>query len=158
MFHQGFSVAFFFLSNMIVYKKTDEWYNEWQRTSTSDNEWYNEWQRMTMSDNEWYNEWQRMTTGGTANENVWQRVVDRLTAKVSWRFQTYINNKNMLLCCNLPVCFAWCQEKIPPEKSSPWGFKGRVRVSLGIEHGGEGAFFRGDFFLEPFHTILHLLY
>ena len=61
---------------MIVYKKTDEWYIEWQRMTTSDNEWYNEWQRVTtskttsdnewkqmaMSDSEWqqwYNEWKR---------------------------------------------------------------------------------------------------
>ena len=33
----------------IVYKKTDKWYNEWQRVTTSDNEW----QRITKSDNEW---------------------------------------------------------------------------------------------------------
>ena len=26
----------------IVYKKTDEWYIEWQRVTTNDNEWYNE--------------------------------------------------------------------------------------------------------------------
>ena len=41
----------------IVYKKTDEWYIEWQRMTTSDNElyneWYNEWQRMTTSDKGW---------------------------------------------------------------------------------------------------------
>ena len=69
----------------IVHKKIDEWYNEWQRMTasenvsynewqrmtTSDNEWYNEWQRMTTSDNEWYNEWQRMETSGTANDNEW---------------------------------------------------------------------------------------
>ena len=49
----------------IVYKKTDEWHNEWQRMTTNDNEWYNEWQRVVQwvktSDNEWYNEWQRVT-------------------------------------------------------------------------------------------------
>ena len=51
--------------NLIVYKKTDEWYIEWQRITASDNVWYNEWQRMTtsgtISDNEWCNEWQRVT-------------------------------------------------------------------------------------------------
>ena len=73
---------------MIVYKKTDEWYIEWQRVvqrvTTSDNEWQqvahrvktsetrsgknsNEWQRMTIS----YFEQQRKTT----NDNEWQRVV-----------------------------------------------------------------------------------
>ena len=39
----------------IVYKKTDEWYNEWQQVTTNDNE--------------WYNEWQQVTTSGTMNEN-----------------------------------------------------------------------------------------
>ena len=61
----------------------------------------------------------------------------------------------MLLCCNLPVCFARCQEKIPPEKSPPWGVKGRVRVRLGIELGlesGGGGFFPGGFFSR---TVSH---
>ena len=44
---------------MIVYKKTDEWYIDWQQMTASDNEWYNELQRMTTrgaaSDKEWYN-------------------------------------------------------------------------------------------------------
>ena len=66
---------------MIVYKKTDEWYIEWQRVTTSgttsDSEWYNEWQWMTASGNEWErmtksdNEWQGMTTSGTTNDNEW---------------------------------------------------------------------------------------
>ena len=55
---------------MIAYKKTDEWYIEWHRMTTSatthDNEWHrvvqrtttscasdNEWQRVTKNDNEW---------------------------------------------------------------------------------------------------------
>ena len=29
---------------------------------------------MTTSDNEWYNEWQRMTTSGTTNDNEWQQM------------------------------------------------------------------------------------
>ena len=33
----------------------------------------------TWSDNEWYNEWQRMTTSGTTSENEWQRMVQRMT-------------------------------------------------------------------------------
>ena len=72
----------------IFYKKTDEWYIEWQRVTTKDNEWQrvvqqvikngtmgdkeqqrvttsgrtsdNERHRMTTSDNEWYNEWQQV--------------------------------------------------------------------------------------------------
>ena len=62
------------ISWKIVYKKTDEWYIEWQWMTTSDaksdNEWYNKWQRMTVSDNEWQRVVQRMTT----SDNEWQRV------------------------------------------------------------------------------------
>ena len=58
---------------MIIYKKTDEWYIEWQRMTINDNEWYNEWQLITTSattsENEWYNEWQRVTTG----DNEWYK-------------------------------------------------------------------------------------
>ena len=67
-------------SNMIIYKKTDEWHiewqwmttnaNEWQRMTTSDNGWQRMVQRVTKSGNEWYNKWQRVTT----NVNQWQRV------------------------------------------------------------------------------------
>ena len=80
----------------IVYKKTDEWYNEWQRVTTSGTTSDNEWQRVvksrlfikrqtsdTSSNNKWYNkrqwvtmydnEWQRMTTI-TTSENKWQQV------------------------------------------------------------------------------------
>ena len=67
----------------IVYKKTDEWYLEWQRVTTSDNEWYNEWQEMTTSDKEWQWVVQRVTTSGTTSDNEWynewQRVVQRVT-------------------------------------------------------------------------------
>ena len=53
---------------LIVYKKTDEWYIEWQQMTTSDNEWYNEWQRRTKSDNEW--QWMTASDrSGTVNEN-----------------------------------------------------------------------------------------
>ena len=62
----------------------DEWYNEWQRMTTSDNECYNEWQPVvqwvTMSDNEWQwviendSEWQRMTASDKTNENEWESV------------------------------------------------------------------------------------
>ena len=37
----------------IVYKKTDEWYIEWQRITTRGTTSDNEWQRMKTSDNEW---------------------------------------------------------------------------------------------------------
>ena len=83
---------------MIVYKKTDEWYIEWQRVTTNDNEWYSEWQRVTTSsttsDNEWEwvtmndNEWQRVRTNDNEWYNKWQRVVQRMKANESdFRFQ-----------------------------------------------------------------------
>ena len=58
-------------ASSIVYKKTDEWYIEWQRVTTSgttsynnDNEWqwvYSEWQRIKTSDNEWQGAVQQVT-------------------------------------------------------------------------------------------------
>ena len=50
-----------FRQKMIVYKKTDEWYIEWQRMKTSDSEW----EGVTRNDNEW----QRMTASNPTNEN-----------------------------------------------------------------------------------------
>ena len=61
--------------NLIVYKKTDEWYIEWQRGTTNDNDWQQMVQRVTTNDNEWYKEWQQMTT----SDNEWQRVVSWVT-------------------------------------------------------------------------------
>ena len=70
-------------TQMIVYKKTDEWYIEWQRMTTSgttnDNEWYNEWKRVTTSgtsDKKWYRKWTLMTT----SNKKWQR----MTASDKW--------------------------------------------------------------------------
>ena len=41
-----------YLSNLtILYKKTDEWYIEWQRVTTSGTTNDNEWQRVTISAN-----------------------------------------------------------------------------------------------------------
>ena len=54
---------------MIVYKKTDEWYIEWLRMTTSDNERQQVVQRMTTSDNEWHRVVQRMTTSDTTSDN-----------------------------------------------------------------------------------------
>ena len=54
----------------IVYKKTDEWYNEWQRVTTSGITRDKEWQPVTTNDSEWYNEWQRVTM----NDSEWQQV------------------------------------------------------------------------------------
>ena len=49
---------------LIVYKKTDEWYIEWQRVV----------QRVTVNDNEW----QQMTTSGAKADNEWQRMTQRV--------------------------------------------------------------------------------
>ena len=46
---------------MIVYKKTEEWYIEWQRVTTNDSKWEQVVQRVITSDNDWYNEWQQVT-------------------------------------------------------------------------------------------------
>ena len=62
-----FALLFF----LIVYKKRDEWYIEWQRVTTNDNEWQRVVQQLIKSDNEQYNEWQRMTTSDNEWCNKW---------------------------------------------------------------------------------------
>ena len=52
---------------MIVYKKTDEWYIEWQRVTKSGTTRDNEWQRVTTNDKKWQRVAQRVTT----NANKW---------------------------------------------------------------------------------------
>ena len=52
----------------------NEWYNEWQRMTTSGTTSDNEWQRVTTSGTTSDNEWQRMTTSGTTSDNEWQPV------------------------------------------------------------------------------------
>ena len=64
---------------LIVYKKTDEWYIEWQWLTTSGTTSDNKWQRVTTNDIEWYNEWQRVIQRVAMNGNKWQRVVQRMT-------------------------------------------------------------------------------
>ena len=46
----------------IVYKKTDEWYIEWQRMIPGDATNANEWQRVVQRVRTNDNEWQRVTT------------------------------------------------------------------------------------------------
>ena len=58
--------------SMIVYKKIDELYVDWQQVKTNDNQWYDEWQRVTTSGTTSHNEWQRVTT----SHNEWQRVTE----------------------------------------------------------------------------------
>ena len=65
----GCSFSNFYGKAWIVYKKTDEWYIEWQRVTTSGTS-DNEWQRVTTSGTTSHNEWQRVTT----SDNGWQRV------------------------------------------------------------------------------------
>ena len=47
----------------MVYKKTDEWYIEWQRVATNE-----EWQRVATSGTTSDNEWQRVTACGTSDK------------------------------------------------------------------------------------------
>ena len=56
---------------LIVYKKTDEWYIEWQRVTTigttsetNEKECYNEWKRVLQRVTAGDNEWQQVTTSG----------------------------------------------------------------------------------------------
>ena len=52
MFQRAYPCIFVVIVNglcTIVYKKTDEWYNEWQQVTTNENEWYNKWQQVTTS-------------------------------------------------------------------------------------------------------------
>ena len=59
----------------MAYKKTDDWYIEWQRVIQQETTNNKEWQRMTTSKNKWQrvatndNEWQQMAASGTTNEN-----------------------------------------------------------------------------------------
>ena len=123
------SIKFYLWSFLkIFYKKTDEWYIEWQRVTTNDNEWQrvvqrvttndNEWQRMTTSDNEWQqvvqrvtkseNEWQRVTTNG----NEWQQVravVQRMktaqyTSKNGWLSSFQWQKRDTLLLQGMDGC------------------------------------------------------
>ena len=63
-----FNASCFSYSESIVYKKTDEWYIEWQQVTTNDNEWYSEWQRLITSESKW--QWVTASDiSGTTNEN-----------------------------------------------------------------------------------------
>ena len=59
---------------MVIYKKTEEWYIEWHRMTTSDNECHRVVQQMTTSDITSDNEWQRVVQQVTTNDNKWQWV------------------------------------------------------------------------------------
>ena len=56
-----------------------------------------------------------------------------------------------VLCCKGMVKPVSGKPPPPPKTSPPWGVRGRVSVRLGIALGLRpgGAFFRGEFFLEP---------
>ena len=78
----------------MVYKKTDEWYIEWQQMRTNDNEWYNDWQRVATNDNEWYNKWQQVAASSATSDSEWQRVVQQVTTNDNgWQRMTTSNKK-----------------------------------------------------------------
>ena len=58
--------SFFTITFAIVYKKTYEWYFEWQRGTASGTTSENKWQPIH---NEWHNKWQRVTTSGAISGN-----------------------------------------------------------------------------------------
>ena len=68
-FHPFFHLSFpKVLYKSIVYNKTDEWYIDWQRMTTSANEWQRVVKRVTKSNNEW--KWITASERcGTANED-----------------------------------------------------------------------------------------
>ena len=88
---------------MIVYKKTDEWYTEWQRITTSDNEWQQVIQRMTTSSTTSGttsdNEWQRMTMSGKTNGNEWHHEWKRMRVILGFRTKSVMYNYN--ICSNV---------------------------------------------------------
>ena len=55
----------------IVYKKTDEWYIEWQRVTTKDNEWQRVVQQVIKNGTMGDKERQRVTTSGTTSDSKW---------------------------------------------------------------------------------------
>ena len=57
-----------------VYKKTDEWYIECQRVTTSGTTSDKEWQRVIRSGATSDKEWQRVMKRVSTNNNEWQRV------------------------------------------------------------------------------------
>ena len=78
----------------IVYKKTAEWYIEWQRATrngtSSDNKWQRVVQRVTTNDSEW----QRTATSGTTNYIEWQWVVQPVTTSGNeWQRVTMNDNE-----------------------------------------------------------------
>ena len=77
---------------MIVYKKTDVWYIDWQRvptsSTTSNNEWqqwqqistrYSKWKWLAVNDSEWYK-----------NENKWEQVKLQNETKSQSTYNYYI--------------------------------------------------------------------
>ena len=78
----------------IVYKKTDEWYIEWQRVTTNYIKWQRVVQRVTANDNEWQWVVQRVTTSGTTSDNEWQRVTTSgATSDKEWQRVTTNSNE-----------------------------------------------------------------
>ena len=120
------------LIEWIFYKKTDEWYIEWQRVPTAsdknDNEWCNEWPQVATSDNE--SQWV------TTNDNKWQWVTAKkrsyseiITAK-KWLFlknqllkKAAVLKKQLLwesYCCVEVVTLKNCEEEASPKTRLSW--------------------------------------
>ena len=74
------------MSNVeIVYKRTDEWYIEWQGVTTSGTKSKNEWQRVATNGNEWQQMRavvQQMKTAQCTSKNGWLPSMDDYTTRV----------------------------------------------------------------------------
>ena len=61
-----------FLMQLIFYVYKGSFIKRQTSGTSSENEWYNEWQRVTTSGKICDNEWQRVAMSGTTNDNEWQ--------------------------------------------------------------------------------------
>ena len=77
---------------MIVYKKTDEWYIEWQRVTKSGTTRDNKWQRVTTNDKKWQRVAQRVTT----NANEWPFQLIFLFFQIKEEYTTKHPKENFL--------------------------------------------------------------
>ena len=67
----------------IIYKKTAEWYIEWQWVARNGTLCDNKWQRVVQPVTTNDSEWQRTATSGTTNDTEWQRVVQPVTTSAT---------------------------------------------------------------------------
>ena len=92
--------------------------------TTNDNEWYNEWQQVTKSDNKW----QPVTT----NDNEWQQVIKRGTVS---KIGTVYFKEWMIPILSVTKIDTLLQGQFPPEENAPrlgFVFRSRLGLVLGL--------------------------